>query len=110
MPGADLLARELGVGRNQNHQKPNTRFDLLARELGVGRNTIDAALLQLEKEGVLESCGAGRRRKVLWREPKPHVRLRVSILSYGERELSDVLMQELLFHIHAAGHTARFAS
>lgn len=32
--------------------------DRLARDLGIGRNTIDAALLQLEKEGLLVRLGA----------------------------------------------------
>jgi len=83
--------------------------DLLARELGIGRNTIDAALLQLEQEGLVERQGAGRRRKVL-RPGKPVPGpLRVRILSYGVRERKDDVMQDLLYRLQVAGHDVELA-
>ncbi|BCX46896.1 LacI family transcriptional regulator [Haloferula helveola] len=38
--------------------------DKLAEELGVNRKTVEAALVKLEAQGVLESQGAGRRRLI----------------------------------------------
>lgn len=38
--------------------------DKLARELGVNRKTVEAALVKLEREGVLEAQGPGKRRLI----------------------------------------------
>ncbi len=84
--------------------------DLLTRELGVGRNTIDAALLHLEKEGMLRNCGAGRRRMVVTQENAKRGPLRVRILSYGVRDQTDVVMHDLHYRLEAEGHSAEFSS
>lgn len=83
--------------------------DVLTRELGVGRNTIDAALLQLEREGMLRNCGVGRRRMVVAREIAKSGRLRVRILSYGVRDQTDVVIQDLHYRLGAGGHSVEFS-
>ena len=100
------LRSELMSGRWQRFM-PGA--DLLTRELGVGRNTIDAALLQLEKEGMLQNCGAGRRRMVVARENAKRGPLRVKILCYGVRDQTDLVMQELHYRLGAGGHSAEFS-
>lgn len=84
--------------------------DLLTRELGVGRNTIDAALLHLEKEGMLRNCGAGRRRMVVAHGNAKRGPLRIRILSYGVRDQTDVVMHDLHYRLEAEGHSAEFSS
>jgi DNA-binding LacI/PurR family transcriptional regulator len=83
--------------------------DLLARELGAGRNTVDAALTLLENEGLIENGGAGRRRRVLRQGHPVAGSLHIRILSYSAREYTDTVIQELMNRITSAGHTARFA-
>jgi DNA-binding LacI/PurR family transcriptional regulator len=83
--------------------------DVLTRELGVGRNTVDAALIQLEREGMLRNCGAGRRRRVVAREVAGRGSLRVRILSYSVRDQTDVVIQDLHYRLGAGGHAVRFS-
>jgi DNA-binding GntR family transcriptional regulator len=58
---AAYLRQQIGSGR-WSAGMPG-RHDV-ARELGVSDQTAEAALAQLEKEGLLESQGAGRRRQI----------------------------------------------
>jgi DNA-binding LacI/PurR family transcriptional regulator/DNA-binding transcriptional regulator YhcF (GntR family) len=103
---AEHLRRELMGGR-WSHFMPGA--DLLARELGAGRNTIDAALLQLVKEGILESGGAGRKRRVLAHGSSVAESLDIRILSYSVREFTEAVIQDAIKLIGAAGHTVKFA-
>ena len=83
--------------------------DRLARELGVGRNTIDAALLQLEKEGLLVPQGAGRRRKIVRLDEPAGRQLQVRILPYDREDRNNYALNEVLHSFRAAGHAAEFA-
>jgi DNA-binding LacI/PurR family transcriptional regulator len=83
--------------------------DRLARDLGVGRNTIDAALLQLEKEGLLVPQGAGRRRKILRLGEPAERQLQVRVLPYDSEGRSNHALNEVVHSFRAAGHAAEFA-
>ena len=56
------LREELGRGRWSETMPGQIR---LADELGVARNTVEAALRQLEREGLLENQGPGRKRLIV---------------------------------------------
>lgn len=53
---------------------------LLAAELGVHRNTVEAGLALLESEGLLVPQGTGRRRKIQLPDKPQCPSLRVAIL------------------------------
>jgi DNA-binding LacI/PurR family transcriptional regulator len=79
----------------------------LARELGVGRMTIEAALTQLEKEGLLVPQGPRRRRKIeLPEQPTKPTRLRVAILLYEPSDQSLEYIIDCKNKLEEAGHTA----
>lgn len=82
----------------------------LVRELGVGRNTIDAALLQLEEEGLLVPQGMGRRRLITGpgsRDPKT---LTIQLLVYEEAQAKEPYMLDLVHELRELGITTEFAS
>lgn len=103
---ADHLRSEIGSGR-WSGSMPGA--DLLSRELGVGRNTVDAALLQLEKEGILRNSGVGRRRVVVADEIVRRGGLRVRILSYSARDQTDSVMRDIQHLLQAGGHSAELS-
>ena len=79
--------------------------DALAAELGVGVNTVEAALLQLEAEGLL--INQGRRRGRLIRLPKGGITrtaLRVAILLSETEDYSTPLIASLPNELEQAGH------
>lgn len=79
--------------------------DRLATDFGVGRNIMDAALLKLEKEGLLESRGARRQRRIVPPVVGAAVRpLRVALLLWdaSDRGLSYIL--DLQMRLTEAGH------
>lgn len=84
--------------------------DRLAVELGVSRKTVEAALRQLEGEGLLVRQGQGRKRSIELSDGLPRPGLRVAVL------LSEVADQRLDYMVEAmhelveAGHTASYAS
>lgn len=83
---------------------------LLAVELGVDPKTIDSALRLLEVGGLLLPQGAGKRRRILLPEGSGSVRpLRVSILlsEVAERRVDYLL--ELQHSLVDAGHEAHFS-
>jgi len=83
----------------------------LSEELGVNNKTVEAALRQLETEGLLVAQGAGRRRKIVMpgKVVKPTA-LRVAILvgEAAERRLD--YMVELQHELAEAGHRAFYTS
>jgi len=85
---------------------------LLERELGVNRKTVEAALRQLEHEGLLAGQGAGRRRHIVRKGRPTEVRpLRVAILNYSKEYAHEmVYMGELVHELQQAGHTAFFTA
>lgn len=83
--------------------------DRLARELNVHGSTIERALGQLEKEGLLESGGAGKRRKIVSKKIAPRA-TRVIILLYDPEDVLDHRVAEIQKQLHIAGYRANFAS
>ena len=77
----------------------------LAVELGVNHKTVEAALTQLEQEGLLVGQGTGRRRKIVL--PKDHVppALRVAVLFYEKGDETHDLFIRFQNKLVAAGHT-----
>jgi DNA-binding LacI/PurR family transcriptional regulator len=103
---ADYLRGELLRGRwsetipGMNH---------LAPELGVNAKTVEAALRLLERDGLLEGQGPGRRRKVTLPKNLVAPALRVAILDYeplAQTEEWSIAMKQLLID---DGHSAFFA-
>lgn len=86
---------------------------LLARELGVDAKTVLAALTQLESEGLLVGRGVGRRR-LINREASvgnEHARpLRVGILLNETTDRRREYIGEVQHRLIAAGHQIRFGS
>lgn len=82
----------------------------LAAGLVTNHKTVNAALLQLEKEGLLVSQGNGRPRKIVLPEGGSDRRsLRVAILKYDAVESMDRYSPELLHSLLHAGHAAFFS-
>jgi len=82
----------------------------LAKELGINFKTVEIALRQLERDGLLVSQGAGRGRRIVLSSEGATVRpLRVAILlsEPPDRHLEYVV--ELQYELIKAGHTPVFA-
>ena len=77
----------------------------LAAEFALNSKTVEAALQLLEKEGLLEGQGAGRRRKIVL--PKDHAppALRVAVLFYEKGDEAHDLFIRFQNKLKAAGHT-----
>jgi LacI family transcriptional regulator len=88
----------------------------LANELGISRDTVRDALHQLEAEGLIKDCGAGKRREVVSRRIRKSARriLRVGILLSEPLEGDNAQAQHLLLSIkraiESAGHICFFAN
>jgi DNA-binding LacI/PurR family transcriptional regulator len=83
--------------------------DRLAPELGVSRKTLEAALRQLEVEGVLKRHGPRRRRSIEAPGNQLQTTLKVSILlsEVADRQLD--YMVDLQHELERIGHKSRFA-
>ncbi len=82
----------------------------LAADLGLNNKTIEVALRQLEKDGLLISQGVGRRRRINPKGGKSSRSLRVAILTLEEeadRRLD--YMVDLYHSLSEAGHTVFYA-
>lgn len=78
----------------------------LAAELGLNNKTVEAAMRQLEKAGLLIPQGAGRRRLINPRGGKSSSALRIAIfLNEGMHELRTELFIQLSHDLASAGHT-----
>ncbi|MFT5633155.1 MAG: DNA-binding LacI/PurR family transcriptional regulator [Rubritalea sp.] len=87
--------QELIPGRNE-----------LAKELGVNSKTVESALRQLEKEGVLIAQGAGKRRRIeASSKMKQESKLRVALLLLDKMDASNVYTIELYHQLEEAGFT-----
>ena len=77
----------------------------LAAEFALNSKTVEAALQLLEKQGLLEGQGAGRRRKIVL--PKDHAppTLRVAVLFYEKGDEAHDLFIRFQNKLKAAGHT-----
>lgn len=83
----------------------------LSAELKVNHTTIGAALVLLEKEGLLVRQGTGRRRKIVLSQDATRNRaLRVRILLYEKSDRNTDYLVELFHRLQNAGHDAGFAT
>ncbi len=83
--------------------------DRLARELGVNGRTVDRALSQLETEGMLESQGEGRARKITLKARRTTV-LEVKFVLYERSDRFADYVLELQRRLESAGHRLTFGS
>ena len=82
----------------------------LAAELGVNNKTVEAALRQLEKAGLLVPLGAGRRRLIQLPAGSTSSALRIAfLLNEGEQELLTSYHMELHHALSEAGHSVLYA-
>jgi DNA-binding LacI/PurR family transcriptional regulator/biotin operon repressor len=80
--------------------------DRLAAELGVGRDTVEAALRQMETEGLLENQGPRRGRRIVPQVGAARKRqIRVAILHHDPTDRRMDYMVELEHELELAGHT-----
>ncbi len=76
----------------------------LATELGINGKTVESALRLLVREGLLESRGAGRRRRIVRAGQANAPSLRVAILNYEPATRSENHMVDLTYQLRLAGH------
>lgn len=82
----------------------------LAEELGVSGKLVEAALAQLERDGLLESQGPRRRRRIMLQGKKTsETELRVGILLGDNADRGLNYMAELTHKLEGAGHSVTFA-
>ena len=82
----------------------------LAPELGVTRKTVEVALRQLEREGLLTNRGAGRKRLIVLSGGASIRPMRVAILLYEPADRRLEYLVELQHALAEAGHTVITAS
>jgi DNA-binding LacI/PurR family transcriptional regulator len=81
----------------------------LARQYEVGITSMEEALRELEKEGVIASQGVGRMRRVTGSARAfQKRRLRIAVLPYERSSLSEQIFSEVLHVLREAGHDAFF--
>src|SRR5690349_11000740 len=80
----------------------------LSRDLGVDPKTAHAALALLEKEGLLESQGPGRRRRIVASKESLPAQLRIGIFLSDSAEKGVDYLGELQHGLIEAGHNAYF--
>lgn len=103
---AAYLREELSRGQWSGHLPG---VDRLAPELGVSRKTLEAALRQLEAEGVLTRNGPRRRRSIEAHGLQPPPALRVSILLSEAADRQVGYMVDLQHELARVGHQTGFA-
>ncbi len=81
----------------------------LAPKLGIDDKTVEVALRQLEKEGLLLGRGRGRRRKIVLPENHAPVALRVAMMNLDAPGRGSDYMIELEHQLGLAGHVPFFA-
>jgi DNA-binding LacI/PurR family transcriptional regulator len=82
----------------------------LAAELGINSKTVEAALRQLEKVGLLIPRGAGRRRLVQVPSGSTVSALRIGfLLNEGEQDLQSSYSLEIYHALTNAGHSVMYA-
>jgi LacI family transcriptional regulator len=82
----------------------------LTRQLGVGITSLEEALRQLEREGLIVSQGAGRTRRIADAARNPEKRrLRIAMLAYERSNLGEGISSEVVHVLREAGHDAFFA-
>lgn len=100
------LREELNRGRWTGRMPGRER---LARELGASGTTIDRALGQLEREGILRSQGAGKRRQITLPRKQRTPTVRVTMLLYEFEDAMNRYTFELRHQLKLSGHDLSFA-
>ena len=95
------LRAELAAGRWHGSMPGAGRLEA---ELEVGRNTVEAALRQLESEGLLVSLGGRRRRRIQIPDNLPAPSLRIAILVPEASDLVVDYVVEIQHRLEDAGH------
>ncbi|MCH7228412.1 GntR family transcriptional regulator [Haloferula sp. A504] len=104
---AQHLRKELEQGRWTGLMPGRNR---LVEELGVNGRTVERALERLEQEGLLQSRGRGRRRRIKLVPAKIRGQgLNVKILHYDKADQRTDYFLESIFRLHQSGHRASFA-
>lgn len=102
---ADTIREEIGKGRWAGDMPGHKN---LASELGANSRTVARALEQLEKEGLVQSQGPGRRRKIVPTKARVAVR-EVKMILYERGDASDSAIRELRRRLENAGYPFSFA-
>ncbi len=84
--------------------------DKLAKELRVHGSTVERALAQLEREGLLEGQGPGKRRRITLAKKKSAPGTTVALVLYERADASNNYILDLQNRLYAAGHTLTFAA
>jgi DNA-binding LacI/PurR family transcriptional regulator len=103
---ASYLREELKRKRWTGHMPGR---DILARELGVHGSTIERALQQLEKEGLVKKSGQGKPRLIVSSGARRVTVTSVCVLLYDAGDQTDDYILSLQHHLDAAGHSLTFA-
>jgi DNA-binding LacI/PurR family transcriptional regulator/DNA-binding transcriptional regulator YhcF (GntR family) len=99
------LRRELAAGRWVGAIPGRLE---LAADLGINTQTVEEALRQLEREGVLVGQGAGKRRKIAVSQPTPSA-LKVRTLHFDQLDQGLPYDIEVLHRLREKGYSAAFA-
>lgn len=83
--------------------------DTLARELGVHGSTVERALQELEKEGLVKKAGHGKPRLIVATGRRPAKVPTVCVLLYDAADEPDDYILRLQSQLGAAGHLMNFA-
>ena len=102
---ASYLKRGMEDGRWTGTMPGSRR---LALELGVNAKTVDGALVQLEREGVLESMGRRRGRRIANLDRTAEAPLRIALLDFDPPADRAPYVSETHHQLLEAGHTAFF--
>lgn len=103
---AEVLREEL-IKRRWTKFMPGR--DKLAKEMGVHGSTVERALEQLEKEGLLQSQGVGRRRLITVSDNLKQRGMHVVIVLYEREDTLNNYILDLQYRLYVAGHTFSFA-
>ncbi len=104
---AEHLRQEIMRGRWQEHLPGRNE---LANELGVNNKTVETALQQLVKEGVLIAQGPGKRRLINPPSKKNQVStFRVAVLLLDKMDRANNFIIELFYLLEEAGYIAFYS-
>jgi len=104
---ANHLRREIARGRWADSIAGRK---VLVRELGVNGSTVERAMGQLEKEGLLEAQGKGKPRRVRGVAVPSVPCTRVAIMLYEPADAYHALIVDLQHQLSKSGHVVSFAS
>ena len=82
----------------------------LSKQTGVDRKTITAAIKLLEEQGIIQSQGTGRRRKIALTTQQRGRGQRIHILLYEEHDRHKLFIHKLYERLSALGHRVSLSS